>query len=339
MVPTIFETFDKHYDLILLVGNSPTAEFKVCSRTLARKIEFFDKMLYRPFTERKPDSGDWVVKLPETDQASFKMILDVFFPGKSLPEASDPTTICHLVATIDYFLVHSMARRQVESWSLIIGNALASNTPSSVMDSPLFSVAWSLGCRDSIEHFLKRVTKELYRNAEGIYCVKGGKQLRFCADLRPFTLERRAVFWHSCFVIRMTKIIEPTLTEIMDLSRPKDVYRCKSKEAHRPESKAMCDNAILGSLIKVLRSNGGVDFKGFESARLRCLSIDECVKQLLSIKISGVESSWRDHEICNPTQALQTSLKGAHSKFEAVSMLTDDHTTYLDNQWSKWRSG
>ena len=296
-------------------------------------------MLYGPFTERKPDSGDWVVELPETDQASFKMILDVVFTGKSLPEASDPTTICHLVATIDYFLLHSMTRFQVETWSIIIRNALASNPLSSLMDSPLFSAAWSLGCEGAIERFLKRVTKELYRNAEGIYYVKGGKRLRFCADLRPFTLERRVVFWHSSFVTRMTEIIEPTLTDIMDFSRPKDEYRCKSKEARRPESKAICDNAILGSLTKVLRSNGEVDLKGFGSARFRYLSIDECAKRLLSIKISGVESSWRDHEICNPTQALQTSLKEAHSKFETVSILTDDHTTYLNNQWSKWRSG
>ena len=87
MIPTVFETYDKHYDLTFLVGMSPTAELKVCSRTMARKLEFFDKMLYGPFSERNPDTGDWVVKLPETNQVCFKTIVNVIFDIESLSDS------------------------------------------------------------------------------------------------------------------------------------------------------------------------------------------------------------------------------------------------------------
>ncbi|EHA55189.1 hypothetical protein MGG_08044 [Pyricularia oryzae 70-15] len=70
--------FDQKGDLRFMVGAEERV-FVVCSRTVSRASVVFERMLYGPFAEKKPDDtdSDWVVKLPEDSSKGLEVIFNV----------------------------------------------------------------------------------------------------------------------------------------------------------------------------------------------------------------------------------------------------------------------
>ena len=163
--------------------------------------------------------------------------------------------------------------------------------------------------------------------------------VKFCSDLGHLRLEERVAQIHDHAITQMAQKFEPTLSDIMESRRPKGEYRCQSQEARWLESKAVCDNALLGSLTKELRRRNQVDLTIFKLEKLLHHSIDLCTKLLLGLELTGVETIWWDHDICNPIYALHTSVIAALRNIEAARILTNYHTGYLDSQMQKWLSG
>jgi hypothetical protein len=70
-------TFDQDGDLKLTVGTNPSQEMLVDSHVLCRTSPVFRKMLRGPFAERKPEQGNWNIKLPEDDNETFAVLMDL----------------------------------------------------------------------------------------------------------------------------------------------------------------------------------------------------------------------------------------------------------------------
>ncbi|KAF2966505.1 hypothetical protein GQX73_g7044 [Xylaria multiplex] len=73
---------DPNGDLCLQVGESPVTSFVVCSKTLARTSDFWNKLLNGEFREsgkhRSQDIGsNWTVEFPEDDPRSMELLLNI----------------------------------------------------------------------------------------------------------------------------------------------------------------------------------------------------------------------------------------------------------------------
>ncbi|RYP53559.1 hypothetical protein DL770_010988 [Monosporascus sp. CRB-9-2] len=255
MIPTVFETFDKHSDLTFLVGASPTAEFKVCSRTLARKVEFFDKMLYGPFAEKQPASGAWVVKLPETDQACFKVFLALAHGDSSqVPSEPDLDFLYKLVTTIDYFNMYPLFKPWAHRWSSLLDGQLRSNETSSAFHDHRLSLAWSFGKADTISSILVKVITEMKPEEDGKTRLKDGTVVAFDYELGQFDLENHIAQIRQYLIIKISMTYHKAFNDLMDLNRRG--HLCKSKEARSDGLREICDNSLLGSLFKALGKRG-----------------------------------------------------------------------------------
>ena len=340
MIPTIFETFDKHYDLTLLVGTSPTAEFKVCSRTLARKLEFFDKMLYGPFVERKPDIGNWVVRLPETHQESFKLILETVFDTKKI---DFPLTFSSsFIATVDYFDAYSLFYRRALEFSSKITDHLLNKSPQHVIRSDVFSASWSFGCETVIARGLREIVMHMRRVQPGQYCMKDGTEVKFSPSLEHIDLENHVASIHFDAIHAVATRYHQTFTDMMDCTRPTGKLLCKSAKGTRTRYREICDAALLGSLFKEFGGKGiaGADY--FATQNLVSWSVKDCVSMLIDIDLKDVEACWRDHEACNPIHELRSNTmfppinNAVFPPADIIVPLTFKHRDYLSKQRRKW---
>lgn len=86
--PATVASFDRLGDLQLLIGadGPDQALFTVCSRALSRASPVFNTMLNGPWAEKRPDIGNWVVKLPEDSPKAFRIVLNILhFRFRNVP--------------------------------------------------------------------------------------------------------------------------------------------------------------------------------------------------------------------------------------------------------------
>jgi hypothetical protein len=94
---------DEDGDLRLLVGPDEIAHV-VCSRTLARVSPVWKIMLYGPMRESRPESGDWVVKLPEDDEAALGLLLSTAHSAwDTLPKRLSPNELYNVCRLTDKY--------------------------------------------------------------------------------------------------------------------------------------------------------------------------------------------------------------------------------------------
>lgn len=335
MIPTIFETFEKEYDLTILVGISPTAEFKVCSRSVAKASKYFDTLLNGEFSEAKPENGNWVIKLPETDYASFRIILSQIHGGRSIIPDKVGEELYNLIKEIDYFGTYHLFKFYWRDWILEVVNELRKKDASSIAHSRLFWAAWILGCKSQISLALQKVFRGVKRNKDGRCYIKDETLVEFYPEIR-FNLNEVIGQRHQYFIEKMAREYENRFKEILDPTRPENKFLCKSRETYSDESKSICDKALLGSFFQEIWKRKGSGLGYFKEYNLRHLSVSQCADRLLLFKLKGVEASWRDHKSCNPTDVLQASVRKIKASADAYNILTDEHTAYLDNQLKIW---
>lgn len=70
--------FHPDHDLRLQVRQeNATASFLVCSRALAMASPVFKRMLFGGWKESKPDTGEWVVQLPDENISGLKTVMNI----------------------------------------------------------------------------------------------------------------------------------------------------------------------------------------------------------------------------------------------------------------------
>lgn len=165
--PTIFHTFEEDFDLTVLVGKSPTAQFQVDSHAMKRACKAWKAMLYGDFTEKKPTVGDWIVSFPEDDWMSFKIALyQIHGDGHEVPRKPDAYELYNLLVFIDKWNLF----RVFEPWRKIWDRALMvqrGRDKSSAWFQHALSAAWFLGSNTNLKQFVKTLAQHSYIDEEG----------------------------------------------------------------------------------------------------------------------------------------------------------------------------
>lgn len=336
MIPTVFETFEKHYDLTMLVGRSPTAEFKVCSRSVARTSKYFDTLLYGNFSEAKPENGNWVMKLPGTDCAAFRIMLSLIHGGHPEIPETPGEELYNLIKEIDYFDTYHMFEDHCSRWSSKVEFELRRKKIPSILHSRLFWAAWILGCKSEVSSALKEVFREVKRSEDGKCYIGDNTLLEFHPDIR-FKLKELVGELHQHYIEKMATCYQKGFATILNFDRSDNKFLCKSRETRSEESKSICDKALFASLVwELQKTEKNIMNCPFQEKRLRHLSVTECADRLLSFKIQGVDACWWDHKACNPTDVLQAAVTKTKREAASIEILTDEHIAYLDNQQKIW---
>lgn len=173
-----FEKFEEDFDLTLVVGTSPTAQFQVDSRCMRRACKAWKYMLYGEFSERKPKDGEWVVSFPEDDIDSFRAVLYLIH-GDAIRVKKEPDLnyLCSLLKFIDKWGLFQLFNPWREVWHNWLSS---SQCPLKLTFPPsnnqgLF-VAWTLGSRTLVAPIFETLVRHSH------YDENNNFQLRLCED-------------------------------------------------------------------------------------------------------------------------------------------------------------
>ncbi|TEA21334.1 hypothetical protein C8034_v007787 [Colletotrichum sidae] len=169
---------DKDGDLILDVGGAEqetpveashcplpritTARFLVCSKAMARISPVFKAMLYGPYVERKPPTGDWVVKLPEDKpEPMLAMLITAHGLVEKLPyrEACEVDDVVNMLILADKYLFTHRVNEWFRDW---VGLMVARRPYLGLSIREKFWVLWlalSLGDKDCFSDLFEDVVK------------------------------------------------------------------------------------------------------------------------------------------------------------------------------------
>ena len=173
--PTVFEVFDDDFDLILQVGTSPTAQFKVDSRCMKRACKAWKTMLYGEFSERKPKTGQWIVFFPEDAIDPFRTVLHLIH-GNTIRVDKKPNldymyTLLDFIGKWDLFQLFEPWR---ELWIKWLSRTESPLKDISVLGSRQgFFIAWTLGYHGMVASIYHELVRHSYCNQKGVI------QLRF----------------------------------------------------------------------------------------------------------------------------------------------------------------
>lgn len=214
--PMLYKEFDKLGDLILMVGTAP-AEFKVCSRAMARASIVFDKMLYGQWAESKHhrridehhegqdhESGNgedgfgrWTVELPDEDPETFSFILSrIHDDDEKVPNYPDFDTLHMLVIQIDKCDLFHLFARFVGKWTTALNDYAydfglrAARLDVGRCDSTVLTIAWLLGQYKLLDVALNHITKNAKLDAEDHLVRQHGSMIEFFHSLGEADLLR-----------------------------------------------------------------------------------------------------------------------------------------------------
>ncbi len=292
-------------------------------------------MLYGPYTERKPESKDWVVELPETDITSFELVLSLVHDDRSkIPGYPDEEILCKLVTTIDYFGMTFLFQSWIIDWHDTLKAHINRGGVSSALRSNLPWVAWNLGSISGFGSILKQVVLEMWREKNGPYRMKDGTLVSFGPELARFQFEDQVAYHHEALITKMSMPYNNTFATMTTSHDPQGPHRCKSRGSHSIMTREICDRVLLGSFVEELGEviKGGSEC--FKAKKLFHLSVNECAGWLLGIQLKGLEGSSDDHKNCNPTKGLHRAVVDTMSSFQGV--LTEELVDNLKNKQKKW---
>jgi hypothetical protein len=138
--------FDKRGDLVLEIGEEKT-QCLVCSRSVARASPVFDTMLFGGFSESKPASGQWLVRLPDDGIGSFEVFLNIIHgyldkvPDK-FQRYVELVELYHIVRTADKYDLTHLLRPWAQPWLRFLRRRWGSGMSFS---HEVMWVAWVLG--------------------------------------------------------------------------------------------------------------------------------------------------------------------------------------------------
>ncbi|KAI1501418.1 hypothetical protein F5X99DRAFT_382411 [Biscogniauxia marginata] len=317
---------DPDGDLHLEVGTKEAARlFVVCSRTMARSSAFWKTLLYGQFAEsKKPQPGDdkteWVVKLPEDNPESMKMLLDIvhgrfeFVPGYE-DSISVPNLYDLCVLTDKYDMTHVM-RPWARGWS----KSVQPISKWSIMCHEKLWTSWELGDKASF----KEVAKHLLLNYSGV-SVKHYPRFLFGFGLSRKTriLEAPGIY-ENIERIRLDtidKLIAPFHDTLQKLIR-NDNSLCIG-----PKGYGNCTHSMLGTTIQSLQSGGLWPIPNPKDVKISLWEFSETLRRV------EVETGSGQTHRCTLTQKLQAGIDETMKLIP--SLLTAEHRRHLKTQAKK----
>ncbi len=168
------EILDPRGDLTLLVGKDE-AGFRVCSRTLARSSEFFEVLLYGPFSEGKAQqAGDaWQTSLLEDDPEALRvLLLAIHGKFKEMPKSLSLGELVNLTVAVDKYDMSSSLRpfwlRWLESPDIDITGASVPEIIGHLRTC--YTVGYGRGFQEVYEYLAMYARAD----AEGSLCIQCG---------------------------------------------------------------------------------------------------------------------------------------------------------------------
>lgn len=153
--------FDPHGDLKLEVGAKHNPEpiiFIVCSRTLARVSLVFDRMLFGDFAEAKPESGEWIVKLPDEKAVPLAIFFHIAHGHfHRVPKVLSIGDLYDLTVLTNYYDSTRILGPWAASWITSIDEDARDSTVS--MAKTLW-VCWEFGRKESFSRIARRMLME-----------------------------------------------------------------------------------------------------------------------------------------------------------------------------------
>ncbi len=353
LTPTIFETFDECFDLTLLVGTSPTAQFRVDSRAMRRACNPWKVMLYGNFTEKKPEAGDWIVSFPEDDYESFKTVLHLIHGDTSkVPKQPHMGTLYYLLEFIDKWDLFKLFAPWREHWIKQLEKEKRSLRGLWCHGEYLF-IAWVLG----FGHFVGSIIQQLVRHSR--YDKKGRLLLlgTECHDIflipesqidRDIFISKSSSYHDNAFINSYIEAVETgrrTLAErywqiwhgIRAELPNQNESTCKCSQ-DSDESRHLCGRG-LAEFLRESFSCGRIPSEWLHSCRTDypnvCL---EGFKESLISDLSNVMDinlSLR-HKVCDPDEKLFAEMKESDSKKHVATFLTPTLKNALLRQRKRW---
>ncbi|KAL8306272.1 hypothetical protein RB600_008926 [Gaeumannomyces tritici] len=263
--PATVASFDRSGDLQLLIGadGPDQALFTVCSRALSRASPVFNTMLNGPWAEKRPDVGNWVLKLPEDSPKAFRIVLNILHCHfRNVPEFITLEDLYRVCICVDKYSITEPLQPWAKSWCLYA----QSQSKGTTKDNALTAwIAWVLGNHILLE---KSVTGLLWKSGRllprsevrfgdktKVYPREVGEEhfvhldstgiLDHITTIRVETAKSLMTFvqnfWHK-FVFK-----QPTITLCKYLSD-----RNYGNKPPSDREKKVCDAAVVGSLTTAL---------------------------------------------------------------------------------------
>ncbi|KAI0539520.1 hypothetical protein GGR58DRAFT_464593 [Xylaria digitata] len=301
---------DPNGDLCIQVGKSPVISFIVCSKTLVRTSDFWNKLLNGEFKE----SRDSTVELPEDDPRPMALLLNIVH-GRfdQVPGYQDVMDIQYLynisVLTDKYAMTHVL-RPWAPGW-LRSRDFLGEKPDVSLREQYCHErlwISWELGDKANFEKIANILLLKSSTSTEG------ANSLRCDGVLEPPDIYE---------ILEQTRLdmIEALLTPLNDIIQRlirKDEEFCDEDD---------CLGLMLGTCIQSLYSNGLWPIP--QPADVPW-SVSDLSAKLKTIEINGNNSVYH---FCSHGSALKDKVEGVLSSIP--SLLTEVHYRHLDSQAMK----
>ena len=152
---------DEDGDLIIQVSaetSEPERAFQVCASTMRRASPVWKRMLFGPWIEAKPSTGEWVVALPEDKPSPLSVLLGIIH-GKFqflIPSwriaSHDFAFVSDVLVVADKYDLFDCLRPWAADWLFPVesDSKLTGHEVLQRMD-----VVWELGSQDKLSYILK----------------------------------------------------------------------------------------------------------------------------------------------------------------------------------------
>ncbi|KAL8372256.1 hypothetical protein RB595_001850 [Gaeumannomyces hyphopodioides] len=349
--PATVASFDRLGDLQLLIGadGPDQALFTVCSRTLSRASPVFDTMLNGPWAEKRPDVGNWVVKLPEDSPKAFQIVLNILHCRfRNVPEFVILEDLHRVCVCVDKYGITEPLQPWAKSWCLYAQSQSNGTTKNNAL---IAWIAWVLGNHILLE---KSVTELLWKSGRllprievrfgdktKVYPREVGEEhfvhldstgiLDHITTIRIKTAKSLLAFvqnfWHK-FVFK-----QPTIT----------FCKCLPSPSHgtppSAEEKKVCDAAVVGSLTTALHraylvpDSISIVYESFILQDLKT-KVKSIPSQIISHEATrSTNYKGRGHEDCNPGPEFKLGVSSILNNLPAA--LTEAHYKHLKERAGK----
>ncbi|KAH6645007.1 hypothetical protein BKA67DRAFT_541996 [Truncatella angustata] len=358
-VPSHHRSFHEDGDLELHVGTGTAkTSFQVSSLALSQASRVWKRMLYGStgvkWVDSKPSNGsERVVKLEEDNVGAMEQVLAwLHYDYDYEPEQPDVTFLYELTTLIDYYDLFKVVKPMMTKWNSYLSCLVAVNGVRHLtawndkdyqinveLDVDLCNrpailwVAWAFGRQDIIDTATTGIIKTYKLNEQGDLVNYNNQP--FAKDKHLYEVDLEA----AIPVVRL-QVIEKMLfpyRRIYDelsrfpISRTKDEFHCMV--GHSRKSRELCEDKLLGSLVKWLRRVGWTHHE-LDNVYEHHMSVDAIYHNLASITLCGCESSWRDHWGCNPNTSLRAALVWEHNIVPSV--LSSEEKEKLKKRRELW---
>ncbi|KAK4169718.1 hypothetical protein QBC43DRAFT_306575 [Cladorrhinum sp. PSN259] len=339
---------DADGDLQLKVGTDSEAEevlFQVCPYALRRSSLVFNKMLFGPWAESRPQDGDWIVSLPEDHPRPTRIALAIIH-GKFeiVPRYWGNRVVEELIIFTDKYDMNHILRPWGMSLMETISNKLKGphNYPTKV------HISWVIGLKETFVSIANEIilaasvdpAGDLRLELEGGTAINLSTREHFgpldmidiITRTRLDLIQSILNFFHSeldCLTHESPAcLITSDLKKIRNVKRDYDSI-FEMYGIPQPITRKTCDNTILGSIWRQLLAEKP-GHGNLPTAASEFLGSADHLLQMINKMFKGVECH-PNHIECSPFgrfESFETDIRSNRSWSQ--NWLTESHERRLE---------